>query len=174
MLRASVICISLVLASHAPAQTLRIGLQADPATLDPAQSVSFVDRVVMAAVCDKLIELDAKLAYVPQLATEWAWAADGLSLTMKLRAGVLFHDGEPLDAEAVMTWIASPMFNVMLRFNKFGRYALSDDQRKGANLVAGVRLFGGIRRRVLAGSTLPTLPRQPFQEAGSQALAAAR
>ena len=42
-----------------------------------------------------------KLAYVPQLATEWAWAADGLSLTMKLRAGVLFHDGEPLDAEAV-------------------------------------------------------------------------
>ena len=38
---------------------------------------------------------------MPQLATEWAWAADGLSLTMKLRAGVLFHDGEPLDAEAV-------------------------------------------------------------------------
>ena len=101
MLRTSVICAALVLASPAPAQTLRIGLQADPATLDPAQSVSFVDRVVMAAVCDKLIELDAKLAYVPQLATEWAWAADGLSLTMKLRAGVLFHDGEPLDAEAV-------------------------------------------------------------------------
>jgi hypothetical protein len=50
--------------------TLRIGLQADPATPDPAQSVSFVDRVVMAAVCDKLIELDAKLTYVPQLATE--------------------------------------------------------------------------------------------------------
>ena len=101
MLRASVICAALVFASPAPAQTLRIGLQADPATLDPAQSVSFVDRVVMAAVCDKLIELDAKLAYLPQLATEWAWAADGLSLTMKLRAGVLFHDGEPLDAEAV-------------------------------------------------------------------------
>jgi len=101
MLRTSVICAALVLASPAPAQTLRVGLQADPATLDPAQSVSFVDRVVMAAVCDKLIELDAKLAYVPQLATEWAWAADGLSLTMKLRAGVLFHDGEPLDAEAV-------------------------------------------------------------------------
>ena len=81
MLRASVVCAALVLASPAPAQTLRIGLQADPATLDPAQSVSFVDRVVMAAVCDKLIELDAKLDYVPQLATEWAWAADGLSLT---------------------------------------------------------------------------------------------
>ena len=85
----------------AGADVLRIGLQADPSTLDPAQSAAFVDRVVMAAVCDKLIEVDAKLAYVPQLATEWSWAPDGLSLTMKLRAGVTFHDGEPFDAEAV-------------------------------------------------------------------------
>ena len=42
------------------AETLRIGMQADPATLDPAQSASFVDRVALAAVCDKLIDLDAK------------------------------------------------------------------------------------------------------------------
>jgi peptide/nickel transport system substrate-binding protein len=101
MLRASVIVAVLGLAAPVSAETLRIGLQADPATLDPAQSVSFTDRVVMAAVCDKLIELDPKLNYVPQLATEWAWAPDGLSLTMTLRAGVVFHDGEPLDAEAV-------------------------------------------------------------------------
>src|SRR5215207_3212496 len=83
------------------AETLRIGMQADLATLDPAQSASFVDRVALAAVCDKLIDLDAKLSFVPQLATEWSWADDGLALTMKLRPGVVFHDGEPLDAEAV-------------------------------------------------------------------------
>jgi peptide/nickel transport system substrate-binding protein len=101
MLRASIVlAATLAWLTPAPAQTLRIGMQADPATLDPAQSVSFTDRVVLAAVCDKLIELDPKLNYVPQLATEWAWAADGLSLTIKLRAGVVFHDGEPLDAEA--------------------------------------------------------------------------
>src|SRR5215218_1638128 len=85
----------------AGAETLRVGMQADPATLDPAQSASFVDRVALAAVCDKLIDLDAKLSFVPQLATEWSWADDGLALTMKLRPGVVFHDGEPLDAEAV-------------------------------------------------------------------------
>src|SRR5436190_14830552 len=88
-------------ASPAQTQTLRIGMQGDPATLDPAQSAAFVDRVALAAVCDKLIELDDKLSYVPQLATAWVWAADGLSLTLSLRAGVTFHDGEPLDAEAV-------------------------------------------------------------------------
>jgi peptide/nickel transport system substrate-binding protein len=100
--RASVVVAAVLLWSMpAGADVLRIGLQADPSTLDPAQSAAFVDRVVMAAVCDKLIEVDAKLAYVPQLATEWSWAADGLSLTMKLRAGVTFQDGEPFDAEAV-------------------------------------------------------------------------
>src|SRR4051812_18432195 len=92
---------ALAAAPCAGAETLRIGMQADPATLDPAQSASFVDRVALAAVCDKLVELDDKLRFVPQLATEWAWAEDGLSLTMKLRPGVVFHDGEPLDAEAV-------------------------------------------------------------------------
>jgi peptide/nickel transport system substrate-binding protein len=38
---------------------------------------------------------------VPQLATAWTWGADGLSLTLKLRDGVVFHDGTPFDAEAV-------------------------------------------------------------------------
>src|SRR3954470_12971066 len=101
MLRRLLLLASLAWAGSAHAQTLRIGLQADPSTLDPAQSAAFVDRVVMAAVCDKLIELDPNLAYVPQLATRWSWAADALSLTMTLRAGVAFHDGEPFDAEAV-------------------------------------------------------------------------
>ena len=83
------------------AQTLRIGLQEDPDQLDPALGATFVGRIVFAAVCDKLIDTDAKLNYVPQLATEWAWAADSKSLTLKLRPGVVFHDGTAMDAEAV-------------------------------------------------------------------------
>src|SRR5436853_4958987 len=101
ILRVCLFAACLFCAVPAHAQTLRIGLQADPATLDPAQSAAFVDRVVMAATCDKLIELDAALNYVPQLAAAWTWSADALSLTLTLRAGVTFHDGEPLDADAV-------------------------------------------------------------------------
>src|ERR1043166_8097311 len=90
----------LALVAQGAAETLRIGMVGDPATLDPAQSTSVTDRVAFAAVCDKLIDLDEKLAYVPQLATGWSWSADRLALTMTLREGVVFHDGEPLDAEA--------------------------------------------------------------------------
>ena len=37
---------------------------------------------------------------VPQLALSHETSADGKTVTIKLRAGVKFHDGEPLDAEA--------------------------------------------------------------------------
>ncbi|WP_333672291.1 ABC transporter substrate-binding protein [Elioraea tepidiphila] len=91
-----------LLATPAAAQgTLRIGLSADPNMLDPAQSGSVFERVVFAALCDKLIDLDPQLRYIPQLATEWRWGDDARSLTLRLRDGVLFHDGTPMDAAAV-------------------------------------------------------------------------
>jgi peptide/nickel transport system substrate-binding protein len=83
------------------ASTLRIALNEDPDALDPASGVSFAGRVVFASLCDKLVDIDAQLNYLPQLATEWSWSADNLTLTMKLRRGVTFHDGAPFDAEAV-------------------------------------------------------------------------
>lgn len=55
-----------LLATPAAAQgTLRIGLSADPNMLDPAQSGSVFERVVFAALCDKLIDLDPQLRYIP-------------------------------------------------------------------------------------------------------------
>lgn len=81
--------------------TLRVGLNEDPDALDPARSGTFVGRVVFAATCDKLVDLDAQDNFVPQLATAWQWAPDNLSLTVTLREGVRFQDGETLDAEAV-------------------------------------------------------------------------
>jgi peptide/nickel transport system substrate-binding protein len=80
--------------------TLRLGLNEDPDALDPARSASFVGRLVFAAVCDKLIDTDPNNQFVPQLATAWSWSPDNLTLTLTLRDGVLFQDGEPFDAEA--------------------------------------------------------------------------
>jgi peptide/nickel transport system substrate-binding protein len=80
---------------------LRIGLAEDPDNLDPTTAGSYVGRIVLAAMCDKLFDIDAKLNIVPQLALAHETSEDGKTVTIKLRPGVKFHDGEPFDAEAV-------------------------------------------------------------------------
>ena len=89
------------MAIAAQAQTLRIGLAEDPDVLDPTLARTFVGRIVFSALCDKLFDIDEKLNIVPQLAASWEWSADSKALTLKLRPGVTFHDGEKLDAAAV-------------------------------------------------------------------------
>lgn len=90
------------MASAAGAQTtLRIGLAEDPDVLDPTLARTFVGRIAFASLCDKLFDIDAKLNIVPQLATGYEIAEDKKTITIKLRPNVKFHDGEPMNAEAV-------------------------------------------------------------------------
>lgn len=91
----------LLMSTAASAQTLRIGLQEDPDVLDPHRARTFVGRIVFTSMCDKLVEITPELKFVPQLATEWKWSDDSKTLTMKLRPGVKFHDGELMNAAAV-------------------------------------------------------------------------
>src|SRR5713226_5322323 len=103
ILRLAVIAAALLLSLQAGGHaqtTLRIGLAEDPDILDPTMARTYVGRIVFAAFCDKLFDIDKKLNIVPQLALSHETSADGKEVTIKLRPGVKFHDGEPLDAEA--------------------------------------------------------------------------
>src|SRR6188472_405300 len=80
--------------------TLRIGLAEDPDVLDPSLARTYVGRIVFAAFCDKLFDIDEKLNIVPQLALSHEISDDGKEVTIRLRPGVKFHDGEAFDAEA--------------------------------------------------------------------------
>ena len=91
--------VSLTAGGHAQT-TLRIGLAEDPDMLDPTLGRTYVGRIVFAAFCDKLFDIDEKLNIVPQLALSHETSADGKEMTIKLRPGVKFHDGETFDAEA--------------------------------------------------------------------------
>jgi peptide/nickel transport system substrate-binding protein len=96
--------LAITLATSGPAgaqSVLRIGLNDDPDALDPTISRAYVGRLVFAGLCDKLFDVTPDLKIVPQLATGYEWAADQRSVVIKLRPGVKFHDGEPLNAEAV-------------------------------------------------------------------------
>jgi peptide/nickel transport system substrate-binding protein len=102
MKRAILVAVVLaVLAAPAAAKTLRIGLAEDPDTLDPTLSRTLVARIVLVAMCDKLFDVGPTLEIVPQLATDYAWSDDNKTLTLALRRGVTFQNGETFDAAAV-------------------------------------------------------------------------
>ena len=103
ILRLAMTAAALLLSFEASVQaqtTLRIGLAEDPDILDPTLARTYVGRIVFATFCDKLFDIDEKLNIVPQLALSHEISDDGQEVTIKLRPGVKFHDGEPFDAEA--------------------------------------------------------------------------
>ena len=72
-------------------------------TLDPREpqnNSSFAQGPLM-AIYDALIYLDPKGDPKPGLALSWTYNPDLTAITLKLRPGVTFHDGEPFNAAAV-------------------------------------------------------------------------
>jgi peptide/nickel transport system substrate-binding protein len=96
---AATLCLALF-AAPAAAQNLRVGLNVDADLLDPTLGRTLVGRIVFAGLCDKLFDIDERLEIVPQLATGFRWD-DPQTLTVTLRDGVRFHDGEAMTAESV-------------------------------------------------------------------------
>src|SRR5262249_16720571 len=84
-----------------PAGTLVVGLVAEPVALDPAQVTDLNSNRVGRRVAETLVAFaDGSTQVVPGLAESWTISRDGLQYTFKLRKGVKFHDGTPLDAQA--------------------------------------------------------------------------
>jgi peptide/nickel transport system substrate-binding protein len=85
-----------------PAGTLVVGLVAEPVNLDPPQVTDLNSNRVGRRVVETLVTFpDESTQVVPGLAESWTISKDGLQYTFKLRRGIAFHDGTPLNAEAV-------------------------------------------------------------------------
>jgi peptide/nickel transport system substrate-binding protein len=99
-MRRALLLLSLIATPAFAQGTITIGLRQDPDALDPTLGSAYVGRIVYASMCDKLIDIDEHLNFVPQLATAWTYE-NPTHLVLTLRDGVTFQDGEPFDAEAV-------------------------------------------------------------------------
>lgn len=86
-----------------PASTrrpLRIGLPRAPLGLDPHLSNEFVSFEVACNVFEGLTALDGSMAVRPALAESWT-SPDDATWHFRLRPGVRFHDGRPVQAADV-------------------------------------------------------------------------
>jgi ABC-type transport system substrate-binding protein len=87
--------------AHAAGTVLRVSNRANPDGLDPATGIAGSDHVALYPIYATLVEWDyATLKARPGIAEEWSFP-DPLTMVLKLRSGVLFHDGTPCDAAAV-------------------------------------------------------------------------
>jgi peptide/nickel transport system substrate-binding protein len=104
---AAALMASVLLGGTALAQTpnvLKVAATANVTTWDPVASFS-TEALYMANMYEGLLRLNppgSKEPYTPLLATSWETSADGLTWTFHLRDGVTFHDGEPMNADAVV------------------------------------------------------------------------
>jgi peptide/nickel transport system substrate-binding protein len=121
-----VIVLGALPAGAQPAGTLVVGLVAEPVNLDPAQVTDLNSNRVGRRVVETLVTFpEESTQIVPGLAESWTVSKDGLQYTFKLRKGVRFHDGTPLDAEAVK-------FSIERQFNpehpaaKLGKYPFAN------------------------------------------------
>src|SRR5256712_14195981 len=97
---------AVLLATPVGAQTPRdvfvVGMEAEPPGLDPGQALGLHTLRVTAEIFETLVATAVDSTdIVPGLAESWRTSSDGLVWTFKLRKGVRFHDGTPLDAAAV-------------------------------------------------------------------------
>ncbi len=93
---------------------LRIGIEAEVDGINPTGSALSQPGLLMAnQVFDSLVRFNTDDQWVPYLAESLTPNDDFTSWTLKLREGISFHDGTPLDAEALRvnfeTVIADPL-----------------------------------------------------------------
>jgi peptide/nickel transport system substrate-binding protein len=56
-------------------------------------------------IYDTLVEQDGDLSFHPHLAESWDEAPDGMLWTFHLKSGVKFHNGDPFNAQTLVTWL---------------------------------------------------------------------
>jgi peptide/nickel transport system substrate-binding protein/oligopeptide transport system substrate-binding protein len=81
-----------------PSGTLRIPLDTDIPTMDPAHVTDVVSAAVCRQVFDALVRFDKDIKTVPDIAEKWDVAPDKKTLTFHLRKGVKFHNGREVKA----------------------------------------------------------------------------
>ncbi len=83
-------------------QVVTIAFPETVTSMDPLPASRNSPREAMyEAVFDRYLQQDRQLRYQPHIVEAWQWGPEKMTLNLKIRAGVRFHDGSDLTAEDV-------------------------------------------------------------------------
>ena len=90
-------------AAGADQKPLVVLIPTEPNTLDPAVNYDYNGAPFLGMVYETLVRAvgEKEPEIVPGLAESWEMSPDGLVYTFKLKKDAKFHDGSPVNAEAV-------------------------------------------------------------------------
>ena len=80
-------------------KVLRVEYNHYPNTLDPQLTADISEDMVTGLGFEGLTRIDSELSTAPAAAESWEFSEDGLTLTFRLREGLVYSDGSPLTAE---------------------------------------------------------------------------
>ncbi|WP_372572225.1 ABC transporter substrate-binding protein [Ruegeria jejuensis] len=101
-LAAALAVVPVVAPGQADAQTvLTVAQSRDPQNLDPIDTFRVAWGSVASNIFDGLVLRNEELELAPGLATSWEFLDDDTRIRFHLRDGVVFHNGEPFNSEAV-------------------------------------------------------------------------
>jgi peptide/nickel transport system substrate-binding protein len=87
------------------ADPISIALDKPVLSLDPLLLAREVEVQVVDLVFDRLVAIDEHGNYLPQMLESWKISKDGRDIELKLRPGLTWQDGSPVEAEdLVATW----------------------------------------------------------------------
>ena len=79
--------------------------------------------------------------WIEQAGSKMRWVVlIGIFLAVRFARGINPWLAVPLIAFVYLTWTAKPIFNLLLRFDKFGRLVLSPDERRATTFTAALLL----------------------------------
>ena len=95
------LAVSLASATAVAQERLVIAQGTDAVTLDAPLATDSPSATVLTHIVETLFELTPEGTIEPMLVESYEFSEDGLTLTLNIRQGINFHDGTPLNAEAV-------------------------------------------------------------------------
>lgn len=138
--------------------TLNINIGTEPPTLDWSLATDVTSFTIIENIMDGLAAFDEKYEPVPALAQSWRISEDGRTYTFKIRRGISWTDGKPLNAgDFLYSW------ERILRPETAGSYAyfLFDIQNARKFNSGEIRDFGKVGVKALDEHTLVVTLERP-------------